>query len=792
MRRIARPLILLAILAAVFLVGATYYARLKIQAGSAPAKPKPLPLGILATSHAWSYTHTTSDKTVITVHAEDLQEIEGKQHLSGVELDIYNKDGTKYNHVKSAKAEFDMNAGILYSDGDVEITMSVPANDSAPKGRLTLIKTSGVRVESKTGHATTDKPATFLFDRGNGKCVGADYNPETRELIMRSQVELNWHSKDSKAPPMKIESGDLTYKEREAKIFLGQTSKLTRDTMTLNGSNATINIDPANGIIKLVEAKQAVGSDKRTDRTLDYSADNLTLDFNDDNQIQKITAKDHARVVSTADTSATTMTSDTLVMDFDTSTKDSILQNSVGTGHGVVESKPVIKPGVDPSDTRILKAETITTKMRPGGRDIAAVETSSPSSIEFIPNRPAQPHRWLNGERMFITYGDKNQIQSLKTSAVTTRTEKPRTPKDKEIPPPEITTSKDLVATFQPNSSQISKLEQTGDFRFEAGERHGQADRALLDQVTNRIDLVGKARVSDSTGSADADRIQLDQKSGDFTAEGNVSSTRLPDKKDPPKDQPPKDATDKGPKQAGNNGSMLGEDEPLHARARKMSSTDNKLQIRYEGNVVLWQGANRLQGDIVEIDRDNGVLKAHGHVVSQLQDKAKDSGDKAADPKKPAPAAAPAKKAATSQAARVFTTVRAPELVYDDDKRIADYKGGAVLERSNMTVKATEIHAFLRNDSDDSSLDHAIGDGKVEIHQTLPARIRTGTSDHAEYYVDEDKVLLTGGRPVFIDNIRGRTEGEKLTWFSKDDRLLVDGVEKQPAKSVLIRKNKKP
>jgi lipopolysaccharide export system protein LptA len=768
-----------------FIVGATYYARLKIQAGSAPAKPQPLAPGVVATGHSWSYTHTTADKTVITVHAEDLQEIDGKQHLTGVELDIYNKDGSKYNHVKSAKAEFDMNAGILFSDGDVEITMSVPANDTQPKGRLTVIKTSGVRVESKTGHAVTDRPAVFQFDRGDGKCVGADYNPETRELIMRSQVELLWRGKDPKAPPMKIESTDLTYKERESKVYLGQTSKLTRDTLTLNGSNASIDIDPTNGLIKLVQAKQANGQDKRTDRTLDYSADNLTLDFNDDNQIQKITGTDHARVVSTADTSVTTMTSDTLVMDFDTSTKDSILQNAVGNGHGVVESKPVIKPGVDPSDTRILKADTVTTKMRPGGRDIAALETSSPSSVEFIPNRPTQPHRWLNGERMVITYGEKNQIQSLKTSAVTTRTEKPRTPKDKEAPAPEITSSKDLVATFQPNSSQISKLEQTGDFRFESGERHGQADRALLDQIANRIDLVGKARVSDSTGSADADKIQLDQKSGDFTAEGNVSSTRLPDKKDPPKD-----AKDKGPKESAN-GSMLGEDEPLHARARKMSSTDNKLQIRYEGNVVLWQGANRLQGDIVEIDRDNGILKAHGHVVSQLQDKAKDATGDTADPKKPAPAP-PAAKSATSQPARVFTTVRAPELIYDDEKRIADYKGGAVLERSNMTVKAAEIHAFLRNDSDDSSLDHAFGDGKVEIRQTLPARIRTGTSEHAEYYVDDDRVLLTGGRPLFIDNIRGRTEGEKLTWFSKDDRLLVDGVEKQPAKSVLIRKKKKP
>ena len=107
-----------------------------------------------------------------------------------------------------------------------------------------------------------------------------------------------------------------------------------------------------------------------------------------------------------------------------------------------------------------------------------------------------------------------------------------------------------------------------------------------------------------------------------------------------------------------------------------------------------------------------------------------------------------------------------------------------------MTVKAHEIRAFLRDDSSDSSLDHAFADGKVEIHQTAPDRVRTGTSEHAEYYVDDEKIILTGGRPQFVDPKRGTTQGEKLTWFSNDDRLLVNGVETQPSKSVLHRKKK--
>jgi lipopolysaccharide export system protein LptA len=762
MRR-ARPLILLVILVILAGVGGTYYGRLKQQSVSAVSKPKALPPGIAAAFHAWTYTHTSNQKTVITVRAEDFQELNGKQQLAGVELDIFNKAGNQYDHVKSAKAEFDMQAGVLYSEGDVEITMGMKP-DEPPSGKLMVIRSSGVRVESKTGKATTDRLATFQFDRGEGKAVGAEYDPATRELVMHSQVELNWRGTNPKGVPMKVEAGAATYKERDARVFLSPWSKLTRDTLTLNAGPATVMI--VNGAIKLVETTQAHGTDTRPKRNLDYAANQLNIEFNDSSQIQRITGVDQTRLVSAAPTTVTTMTADKVVMDFDTTGDESILQTAVTTGHSVMESKPVPVKGVDPSDTRILKSEIIKTKMRAGGQELETVDTDTPAAIEFVPNKAGQPHRWMNGDRLSMIYGPNNQIQSFKSVNVATRTQKPKAKDAKVDPPVELTWSKEMAATFQPNSSQLSKLEQWNDFKYQAGDRQAKADRAVLDQVNNRIDLTGSSRVWDATGSADADKIQLDQKTGDFIADGNVNSNRMPDKKPDKKDD--KDDTT-------SSGGLLADDEPLHARAKKMSSTNNNLLVKYEGNAVLWQAANRLEADTVEIDRDNKNVNAQGHVVSQLLDK-----------KKPEDAA----KSATKQSAGVFTIVRAPEMSYDDSERVAVYKNGATLDRPDMKVKAREIRAFLRDDSDDSSLHHAFADGQVTIHQSSAGRVRDGSSEHGEYYVDEDKVLLTGGRPKFVDTLRGTTQGEKLTWFSKDDRLLVNGVESAPVKSVLHKKKK--
>jgi lipopolysaccharide export system protein LptA len=799
MRRFA-PLILLGFVAIVSGVGWTYYERLKLQAASAPAKPKKMDSGLSATFHSWDYRHTSSQKTVIQLHADDMQELDGKDELAGVTLDIYSKDGQKYDHIQSAKAEFDVGSGMLYSDGEVEITLNVPL-DGEPTARLMGIKSSGVHVESKTGKANTDRLATFKFDRGDGHAMGADYDPTTGELNLHGQVSMTWRGTDPGTIPMKIETDQLNYKEKDGKVFLTPWSKLTRDTLMMNAGPAIVTIQKGN--IQVVETTQAKGTDQRPARNLDFAANQLRLDFNDYNQIQKITGVDQAHVVAAGETSVTTITSDRVTMDFETTDTDSILKAAVSQGHSTMESKPVVKPGVDTAETRVLKSDTIWTKMRPGGQELESVETGGAGALEFLPNRAEQSHRWMNGEHIWMTYGAKNTLQSFRSIAVTTRTERPKEKEAKTDPAPELTWSKNMVATFLPNSSKLDQLDQSGDFRYESGERKAKAERALLDQPNNIITLLGGARMSDANGTADGDKIVMNQMSGDFTAEGHVISNHVPDKK----------------KDDNSGGGMLSEDEPLHARANKMVSTDNNLLVRYEGNAVLWQGADRLEAETVEIDRDNNLLKAHGHVLSQLLDKTKDQdtapegkakvdgktkadgktnvdGKAKADPPpnadspqkaEPLGKAEPLQKAPVKPSLRVFTVVKAADLDYNDDTRLAHYSGGVTLERPDMTVKALDVHAYLRNDSDDSSLDHALADGKVEVHKKMPDRTRDATSDHAEYYVDEDKVILEGGQPRLVDSTRGTTRGEKLTWYSSDDRLLVDGVPQQQVKSVLHR-----
>ncbi len=752
MRR-ARWLILLVIFGLIASVAAIFYQQRLARKSEAPVTPTPLSSNLNASAQNWSYTQMDGDRPVVSISARNFEQVKDPAifNLEGVELKIFRKDAKEVDLVRSSKVIFDRNAGTLFSEGDVEITMGVPA-DAKPAGRLLVIRSSGVRFDAKSGKAETERAASFSFDLGEGQAVGATYDPATRELLLRSRVQLLWKSKGPKGRDMKLEAGELTYKERESMVYLAPWAKLTRGGLTMDAGPSLVHLNE--GYIRDVEAQAARGIDKEQGRQLEYAAADLRMDFDDDGIVQKITGTRDARLISTSAVAQTTVTSDRLDLFFHTDSGESRLHQAQASGKAFAESKPAPRQNVPIAETRTLRSEFLELEMRAGGEEIDTLKTHAPGHIEFLPNRPGQRRRVMDAERMTMQYGERNQLKSYTAANVATKTF--REVKKKGDPEFAQTWSKSLTAAFDPKTGQLTTLEQGQEFRYEEGARKAKADHAVLEQASEQITLDGGARVWDPAGSTAGNHIVLDQKTNDFVAEGNVTSTRLPDKK-------------------GKSATMLSQEEAMQAKASRMYSTDRQSVIHYEGNAVLWQGANRLHADSVTIDRGNEVLTAKGKVFSQFVDEPKAQKGKPAPKQKPAP---------------VYTTVRAQELVYTGKEKLAHYKGGATLTRPNMDVKAQEIKAWLKEEEDGgTSLDHAFAFGKADILQRSPGRTRHGTGERAEYYIGDGKVTLEGGDPQLVDSLRGSTKGRKLTWFAEDDRLLVDGAERAPVRSLIRRNN---
>jgi lipopolysaccharide export system protein LptA len=763
------------------LVGYTLKLRLDKARAAHVFKPpaiKPVDEGVAPTG--WEYKEDDPQTgPVVRVNARSYEGTRDPStfELKGVVLRLYDKKGKSYTYVKTEQALFDEGSGILKSEAPVYLVINVPtdknAEDKNEAAKRVRVTTTGVIYETKSGKARTDQPASFVFTEGDGKGVGAEYDPNTKVLHVKSQVALDWIGKGPVQRKMHIESSDLVYKEAEGKVYLSPWSRMTRESTKIEARNTLILLE--NRRLHRIEGDHGVGNDQREDRHTTYSADKMTAMFDEDGVLVQIVGDQNARVEATQPGSRTVLTGERADLQFalapkernGKSTNDSELHTVMADGHSVAESTPLPRPGVQLPETRILRSEHIELEMKPGGKDVKEIRTPSTAQLEFKPNRPEQSHRTVDASHLRVLYGKGSYVDTFLAWNAVTHTDKSAAlakkkigPDGKALPPaPAVTWSDALTAKFVPESNQIATIDQSGDFRYEEGTRKAWAKKAFLEQQINRITLIDNARVMDETGSAVGDKIVMNQATGDMDAMGHVVSTHEPDRNEKP------------------GTSMLDATQPMQARADNMQTRDDNSKIFYEGHVVMWQGGNRISSDHIVIDRDSQSLDAVGHVVSELVDnKDPNSSDHAS----------PAASAPNNNGGPIYTTIHAPKLAYRDDVRIAHYTGGVKLVRDKMTVTSEDLQAYLTPKSDkasnDSSLDHAIATGKVTIFDQISAsRTRTGTGEHCEYYTKQDKVVLNGGAPQMVDSYKGVIKGEQLTYFSGEDHLTVDGKKEQVA-----------
>ncbi|HWE49751.1 MAG TPA: LPS export ABC transporter periplasmic protein LptC [Bryobacteraceae bacterium] len=748
------------LLAALVLVAAavlgTYNSQRRQQRSSRRAAPPAIGLNTKTEAQEWEWEQGGGQKVHITAKSMTQSKDGDKAELKDIELRIYQKDGEHYDRIKSPGAQFSTSDNKLYSPEEAEITLDIPTTGE-PSHPLTSIRTWAINFDSKTGQAFSDQHVSFTFANGEGTCTGASYDPATHALTLNRNVILNLHGKGPASLPMKVESEQLKWDETSSVLQLSPWSKLTRAETVIEAGASTIHMKDK--LLNSIDAPNGHGTDKRPGRDIQYSADMIHVDYNDDGEMDKMSGTGNAKLTSHAPGSATTVSGNRVDMAFNQENGESVLSTVVATGKGLVESKPVPDPKGDTADTKVLTADTLDLHMRPGGKEIDHINTQAPGTLEFLPNQPTRHRRLLKADRMAIAYADKNEIESFHATNGATQT----WPTDEEVKKKTanaamaFTSSKIIDASFD-GHGQLKLMKQQDDFHYTGGARKAQSKNAVLENDRNVMTLETGARIADDTGSTTADNIQINQNTGDFDAKGHAYTTRLPD----PKGNDPK-------KKAGS--AMLDDDQPTQGTADRITSGERNRLIHYTGNAVVWQTSNRIQADRIDIDREKKSVVADGRVVTELQDDTK----KAAAAKDPKPA----------PAQPIFTVVRAPHMVYTDTDHLALYSGGVDFVRPNLTVKSASLKAYLneKDSGKDSRVNRALGDGAVQIVEVSPIRQRIGKGEHAEYYTDDNKVILTGGSPQLADTIRGNTRGDKLTYFTDDERLLVDGVPERQVQS---------
>ena len=718
-------------------------------------QPKVIPSDVNSQATRWAWSQSSGDRRKVEVVADSFRQAKETFlfDLGGVELKIFHEDGAKFDYVVTKAAQFDTRSETLFSEGEVRLSLGIPADDPDPwSGEHTKIRSSGVTFETKTGIATTDRYTEYEFDGGVARSVGVLYDSPHRYVRMESQVYVERFPGGPHRPVLKIRSNELHYYEKGQRVHLVGEVSLERGSQQMQSTEAIVFME--RGDIRRINASAAQGVERQSRRTIGFRAQRVDVFYSPLQTIERVTGAGDAEVNSSAETSRITASGERIELRYVTlaDRNESVLRDAHIRDQAVVESIPR-EPGGSGADIRRVRSAWIKLSMDEDGRDIQVLRTLAPGALDLVPTDPSRRRRTLQSRRITAHYAPNNRLRELNAQGdVQVKSYPPTLPQPAGKPRAILKTwSEALAAEFDPLSGEMHRMRQWSGFRFDQGGRRGRAENAEFNWQANEIELRQEARVRESTGSVSADHILLDENTGDFRAFGAVSSTHQ------------ESGADGGG--GARTGGPFSSEGPVHATADRMLSNRTTGLLDYRGNARLWQGHNRIEADHIEIHRHSQTLFASGKAVSFLQPS---EGQRDKPPQQSGAGAPPVR-------------VSADSIFYKEDGRRVVYRGGVELQRSRLTVLSDELEAFLEPDESAESagnrLKKAIARGQVRIFEpsdaATPGRHASGVE--ADYDPGAGKVVLSGNPARLMSDSGRQTSGTELTYQVNDDRLLVLG-----------------
>jgi len=337
--------------------------------------------------------------------------------------------------------------------------------------------------------------------------------------------------------------------------------------------------------------------------------------------------------------------------------------------------------------------------------------------------------------------------------------------------PDRVSTSESVDATFLPQGG-IESITQQGNVAYTDDQgpdkrMQARANTAHYSPADQMLVLTGSPRVTNGGMATTAKTIRINRATGDALAEGEVKSTYSEVKEQP-------------------DGALLASSSPIHVTARTMLAHHNTGVALYNGNARLWQDANIIEAPSIQFDRDRRFVTAQGTPAQPVQTILVQT-EKGGSEKKPGSRTTgeTAARKVGGQAGASPISITATTLTYADSERRIHYEGGVVAKGADFTASAKTADAYLLPHSQTSTNQSFAGPGQLDRMVAQDDVIIQQPTRRAEgqklvYTAADDKFVLTGGPPSIFDAEQGKITGVSLTFFRRDDRVLVEGEASTP------------
>lgn len=741
-------------------VGVAYWAGTRYRPAPEHLPPSPAP-DVQQQRSGFVFTRSDKGRAVFTIHASKaVSYAESKAtELEDVMVEIFGAKGDRGDILRTRRCNYNSQTGDFLSPGEVEIELSARSRSVPGAGaqgkQKTYIQTSKVAYHQGDELAETDQPVKFRLGTASGTAVGMIYATADGWLELKHNVSVDLPQGTAKAPqpPIHLTAAALRYDKVGGTVALTGPVEVTQALRRAVSDNATVDLDDQNRVSQVKMEGHARAFDTNPLRSIELHADEVQGGFRaSTGELQHISALGNVEGQSKSKGSTSLLTADRF--DLDLGGKHPQPQHGTATGnvHIVLESQPVLSLTEKASTPKGRERKTLTARevlftFRPDTHGLKIAETAGPGILVITPADAKFGEKVVSAGQFFMTFDPRSRIESLRGTAPTQVLFRPPV----NAPPGSSTQQAQadrLDAVFEPGAQTLREVRQSGDFQYRDGDRQAKADEAHYDSAKQVMLLLGKPQVWDSASRVKCRQVTIDMRTNTYVGEGNVQAMHL---------APPSPGTSPSP-----NPGL-----PTNVLADKMIARRETQTIHYEGNVRAWQGTDVVESTSLDVFRTEKRLSSGSQVKTSFLQRA--------------PASGTQKASSPSSADMRPVTVRADLLEYFDEGRRARYRGNVHLVTESTTLQSDRMDVyFVQGDYvEGSEVDHAVAQGHVKV--TQPGRV--GSGEQADYFAGPGKVILTGGPPVLVDEKKGSTTGQRLTFFTHDDRLFVDGGIQSPSLS---------
>jgi lipopolysaccharide export system protein LptA len=803
--------------------------------------PGKLGVDIRQETNGFTYSQSVKGRTIYTIHAaKAVQRKDGKVTLHDVGIVLYGRgDGSadRVDRIYGSEFEYDQNAGLVRAMGEVHIDLQAPMpGDAAAKveyakghevatgahedERLIHVKTSGLVFLQKLGVAATDQDLEFTYSGMTGKAHGAEYNSDSGLLVLQSAVNVSG---------MKNGEPTVLTASRAELDRLSESVVLTHATYTVVGGDAGSRVAKAERVKAMlrhggsVERVLAEGGVSMTDGAgATVTATRGEAHMTEANQPQTAMLAGSVRYGVDEALRQTRGEAEEAHGRFD---KAGRLEHAVLTGavhlHERTRAFATVQAAWSERDLTAKKLDLGMVESDVKKR-LQLREAKASGNARLTVQTPAvaglggAKAGWrtdtLSGDVLTAEMVAKDGSALLKSVHGVGHTALQRVSGtgakqmssgdtlDAEFPSAARTTGA-VVSTVGAKRTiaargryEVATVVQQGHVLLRnqpmvtAGitvvEQSANADRAVFDGDTAKVTLTGTSaepvRVLDGANVLTANRVVMEQQTGDAAAEGTVRAIYTQD----------------GPK------AREGSSDPVHVLASRAELKHDAGETIFYGSAGaaarLWQGGSQISAPVLEFEQqkkrmhaigsaERGALAVHTVFVNGTEvSLGKSAGKAGAD----SPSFASADVPVTGTKRQSVVRVTSREATYDDASRRADFTGGVIVESADGTMRGQLATVYLQpaKNAGDSvatasllggKVERVVMSGKVEIMQ--PGRRATGQQ---VVYTAQDGMLvmtgLPGAPPKMIDEARGAITGASLRFHAGDNSVVVsngtDGV----------------